>query len=131
MNLENILKDFATISLGIKATEEKLKEENFIARLVICYEENDKKNANYEALKAYSRELDNLNFDYKIKANKYVYLLNKKEFATAEEFEKVQAMFKNSKGKILTINLKNFTVCKDFLSLALSILKNNRQTTNK
>lgn len=131
MNIENILKDFATISLGIKATEEKLKEENFIARLVICYEENDKQNANYEGLKAYSKEIDKLSFDYKIKANKYVYILHKKEFSNIEEFNKIQAMFKTSKNKILTINLKNFLVCKDFLNLALNILKDNRQTTNK
>lgn len=128
MNIEKIMKDFATISLGIKQTEEKLKEENFVARLVICYEENDKQNANYEELKAYSKELDKLTFDYKIKANKYVYILHKKEFSNIEEFNKIQAMFKTSKNKILTINLKNFNVCKDFLNLALNILKDNRQT---
>lgn len=131
MNIENILKDFATISLGIKQTEEKLKEENFVARLVICYEESDKQNANYEELKAYSKELDKLSFEYKIKANKYVYILHKKEFKNNEEFDKIQAMFKTSKNKILTINLKNFAVCKDFLNLALNILKENRQQTNK
>lgn len=131
MNIDNILKDFAKISLGIKQTEEKLKEENFVARLVICYEESDKQNANYEELKAYSTELDKLTFDYKIKANKYVYILHKKEFSNIEEFNKIQAMFKTSKNKILTINLKNFVVCKDFLNLALNILKENRQQTNK
>lgn len=134
MNINNILTDFAKISLGIKAINEKLDGNNFVARLVICYTDNDKnKNLDvYNKIIEYTKELDKLNFSYKVKDNKYIYLLNKTEFKDVNDFTKIQNMFK-SKDKILTINIKNFVNCLDFLNLALAILKDNRQqpTTTK
>ena len=86
---------------------------NFVCRLVICYKDTDKnKNLdNYNYIMEYVNKLNSLNIPYKIKDNKYVYLLHKKLFTEQTEFDKMQTMFattdKNNNIKILTINNTN------------------------
>lgn len=130
INLETILTDFEKISMDLKSCNDKIKESDFVARLVICYEDEEKtKNQDvYNELVGYTHKLDEINFSYKCKENKYFYLLNKNEFEKQEDFEKLKNMFgkKDKKGniKIFTINLKNFNQAKKLLDLVLQVLQN-------
>lgn len=130
INLEKILVDFEKISQDLKSINNKIKESDFVARLVICYENEEKAKNNdvYNELVRYTHKLDEINFAYKCKENKYFYLLNKNDFAKQEDFEKLQNMFgkkdKNGNTKIFTINLKNFNQAKKFLDLVLQVLQN-------
>ena len=112
INLDTILTDFEKISQDLKAVNDKIKESDFVARLVICYENEEK-----EKNKDVYNELVG-----------YFYLLNKNEFKKQEDFEKLQNLFgkkdKNGNTKIFTINLKNFNQAKKFLDLVLQVLQN-------
>lgn len=128
INLNEILIDFEKISKDLKAVNSKIVESEFIARLVICYENVDKeKNQDiYNELMDYTKKLDLLTFNYKCKENKYFYLLNKNDFENQKDFEKLQILFckkdKNDNYKPFTINLKNFRQAKKFLDLALQVI---------
>lgn len=130
INLDTILTDFEKISQDLKAVNDKIKESDFVARLVFCYENEEKtKNQDvYNELVGYTQQLDKINFPYKCKENKYFYLLNKNDFEKEEDFTKLQNMFrkkdKNGNIKIFTINLKNFNQAKKFLDLVLQVLQN-------
>lgn len=132
INLETILTDFEKISQELKSCNDKIKESDFVARLVICYENEDKaKNQDvYNELVRYTQQLDKINFSYKCKENKYFYLLNKNDFQNQADFEKLQNMFgkKDKTGNIknFTINLKNFNRAKKFLDLVLQVLQSSR-----
>lgn len=130
--LNDLLKDFEKVANDIKTTAEKVEEKNFICRLVICYEEEEKakNSAVYEELKALSEELNKIPFDYKVKANKYFYILHKKEFEKEEEFTALQKVFMK-KDKILTVNLKNFSVYKSQLQAFIKLLKDGRKATEE
>lgn len=129
INLNDILTDFEKISKDLKSTTSKINENDFIARLVICYEntEKEKNQAVYNDLIEYTKKLDLITFNYKCKENKYFYLLNKNDFENIADFEKLQSLFckkdKNNNIKPLTINLKNFNNCKNFLDLTLKVLQ--------
>lgn len=130
ININDLMQDFQKIATNASAVSSKIKENDFIARLVICYENQEKEKhiETYNKIVEYSKELDNLQFNYKVKENKYIYLLNKSEFENSTEFDNLKQMFnkKDNDGnyKILTINLKNFNVYNDFLQLVLKVLKN-------
>lgn len=136
--LNNILKDFSKIASEIKTKNEKVNEKNFIARLTICYTENEKQtNINtYNEIINYLNEINKLNFDYKIRDNKYIYLLSKTEFNNENEFAELKKIFNNgiktendiAEYKILTINIKNFVKYKDFLNLVLQTLKDSKKS---
>ena len=113
INLKQINIDFNKIANDIKSNTGALEPTNFVCRLVICYKDTDKnKNLdNYNYIMEYVNKLNSLNIPYKIKDNKYVYLLHKKLFTEQTEFDKMQTMFattdKNNNIKILTINNTN------------------------
>ena len=129
ININSMLNDFKTISKQIKENTETIKKQDFIIRLVICYTEDEKsrKNNEYEVLKEYTKELDNIQFDYRAKDNKYIYLLKKSEFEDAEQFKSLQEQFckkdKNGEYSALTINLTNLYKYKSLLALVLEVLK--------
>ena len=124
------MQDFQKIANNASAVNSKIKENDFIARLVICYEnaEKEKNIEVYNKIVEYTKELDKIQFNYKVKENKYIYLLNKSEFENSTEFDNLKQMFnkKDNEGnyKILTINLKNFNIYSEFLQLVLKVLKN-------
>lgn len=126
--LNELLKDFEKVANEIKTTAEKVEDKNFICRLVICYEDKEKEaNATtYKEVKAIEEELNKIDFDYKIKANKYIYILHKKEFEKEEEFIALQKVFMK-KDKILTVNLKNFSVYKKQIEKFIELLKDGRK----
>lgn len=130
ININDLMQDFQKIATNASAVSSKIKENDFVARLVICYENQEKEKhiETYNKIVEYSKELDNLQFNYKVKENKYIYLLNKSEFENSTEFDNLKQMFnkKDNDGnyKILTINLKNFNVYSEFLQLVLKVLKN-------
>lgn len=130
ISISDLMQDFQKIANNASAVNSKINEKDFIARLVICYEnaEKEKHIETYNKIVEYSKELDNLQFNYKVKENKYIYLLSKNEFENSVEFDNLKQMFnkKDTDGnyKILTINLKNFNVYNDFLQLVLKVLKN-------
>lgn len=130
--LNELIKDFEKVANEIKTTAEKVEEKNFVCRLVICYEEEEKSknSAVYEELKAFTEELNEITFDYKVKANKYFYILHKNEFEKIEEFEALQKMYMK-KDKILTINLKNFSIYKNLLQKFVKALKDGRKATEE
>lgn len=128
-----MLNDFETIAKEIKNNTDKINENNFIIRLVICYEENDKaKNeTNYNKLLEYIKILNNLTFEERRKENKYFYLLNKKDFENETDFLKLKQMFskkdKNDNYKILTINLNNLAKYEKLLQSAINIEIENKK----
>ena len=128
-NINDILKDFSAIAGGYRPVAEKVNESDFVARLVICYEEEQKAkdSETYKAISEYTKLLNDIQFTNKRKANKYFYLLHKSDFKTAEEFELVkQAVQSENDGKIITINLKNFNLPKvqALLKLVSEVLSN-------
>jgi len=130
INITDLMQDFQKIANNASAVNSKIKENDFIARLVICYEnaEKEKNIEVYNKIVEYTKELDKIQFNYKVKENKYIYLLNKSEFENSTEFDNLKQMFnkKDNEGnyKILTINLKNFNIYSEFLQLVLKVLKN-------
>lgn len=129
IKLNDILKDFETIAKDIKQNTGAIKKTDFIARLVICYTEDEKskKNNEYETLKEYTQALDNINFDYRTKDNKYFYLLKKQDFENIQDFETMQQMFckkdKNGEYTPLTINLNNLFSYRQLLNKIIETLK--------
>lgn len=131
LNFNEILKDFEKIATEIKATQESIEQQDFVCRLVICIEtvEREKHQQENELLKHYENELNKIDFNYRVKENKYIYLLNKREFPTETDFQKTREQFLTKKGKILTINFNNLVKNRNLLDLALKVLKGNRETT--
>lgn len=129
IKLNEMLKDFETIAKDIKQNTGAIKKTDFIARLVICYTEDEKskKNNEYETLKEYTQALDNINFDYRTKDNKYFYLLKKQDFESIQDFETMQQMFckkdKNGEYTPLTINLNNLFSYRQLLNKIIETLK--------
>lgn len=129
IKLNEILKDFETIAKDIKQNTGAIQKNDFIARLVICYTEDEKskKNNEYETLKEYTQALDNIDFDYRTKDNKYFYLLKKQDFENIQDFETMQQMFckkdKNGEYTPLTINLNNLFSYRQLLNKIIETLK--------
>lgn len=123
------MQDFEKIAVEAKNSTSKINENNFVARLVICYEnaEKEKHIESYNQLVEFTNELDKINFNYRCKENKYFYLLNKCEFEKIDQFMHLREVFgkadKDNNTKLLTINLKNFNNYKDFLNLVIKVLK--------
>lgn len=131
IKFETIKKDFETIAKAIQQSDDKLKAENFVFRLVICYTDDDKAkyNNNYTFISEYCKELDKINIPYKSKDNKYFYLLNKTMFETTDDFETTKKQLQ-VKDKQLTINIKNLDDNKKYLlNYALDELK--KEYSNK
>ena len=128
-NIQEILKDFNAVAGGYRPVAERIAEEDFIARLVICYteEQKAKDSESYRAINDYAQLLNDIQFTNKRKENKYFYLLHKSDFKTKEEFEIVKKAVQNDNdSKILTINTKNFNLPKvqAFLKLVSEVLSN-------
>lgn len=131
INFEELKKDFEVIAKAIQQSDDKLKADNFVFRLVICYTDDDKAkyNNNYNFISEYCKELDKINIPYKSKDNKYFYLLNKSMFANNEHFEATKKQL-SVKDKQLTINAKNLDDNKKYLlNKALEELK--KEYSNK
>jgi len=130
IKINEILTDFETIAKEIQTNTSKINEANFLIRVVICYENTDKKNENYTKLMNVMEQLNNINFVEKRKANKYFYLLNKNNFENKTDFEKLQQLFckkdKNDNFKIITINTNNFLQYEKLLNLAIKIELENK-----
>lgn len=128
LNFNDILKDFETISKDIKVNTERVNEQNFIARLVICYtdEQKQKNIETYNKIKEFTQKIDDLKIEYTTRDNKYLYLLHKDEFETDEQFTQARKLFEK-KNKICTINITNYDKYIALLNKALTILQANRQ----
>lgn len=136
VNFNEILKDFNKIATEIKETNETLNEKNFVCRLVVCYEskQREKNTKQNELTTKYEKEFDKLTFTYKVRDNKYLYLLHKKEFDNESTFKKFRELFeveKEGEKKILTINFKNIESSVSLLDKILEILKENRKETTE
>lgn len=133
-----IKKDLEIIANEIKNTTEKVKPGQFIARLVICYAEQEKEkfSVEYTKLMQVAEQLNKLTISYKAKDNKYFYLLKDTDFENISDFRQLKIMFNggctvstepNRQGlkdyKILTINLKNYNKYEKFLNIAINLLK--------
>lgn len=135
-NFEQIMKDFNKIATAIKETQETVNEKNFVCRLVVCYEskQREKNKKQNELTTKYEKAIDELNFTYKIRDNKYIYLLHKKEFNDEKQFQQMRELFeieKENEKKILTINFKNIESSIALLDKILEILKENRKETTE
>lgn len=130
IKLNEMLNDFETIAKEIQTTTGKININDFVARLVICYEETDKqkKQNEYNIITNYIDKLNKIDIDYKAKENKYFYLLSKNDFENQKDFETLKQMFnkKDNDGnfKILTINLNNIKQYTKFLDLTVKLLEN-------
>lgn len=137
-DFNTIKKDLEIIANEIKNTTEKVKPEQFIARLVICYieQEKEKFSVEYTKLMQIVEQLNKLTISYKAKDNKYFYLLKDTDFENVSDFKQLKIMFNggytistepNRQGlkdyKILTINLKNYNKYEKFLNIAINLLK--------
>lgn len=137
-DFNTIKKDLEIIANEIKNTTEKVKPEQFIARLVICYTEQEKEkfSVEYTKLMQIAEQLNKLTISYKAKDNKYFYLLKDTDFENISDFRQLKIMFNggstistepNRQGlkdyKILTINLKNYNKYEKFLNIAINLLK--------
>ena len=121
---KSILDELEAIASEVVIADEVVDDKNFVARLVICYTDEDKhKYADeYKLVKSYADKLDKLSIKYKAKANKYFYLLNKSDFSDEPTFQKARNLFVNKKQKIFTITLKNIKTSIKFLDYALKVL---------
>lgn len=130
IKLNEMLNDFETIAKEIQTTSGKININDFVARLVICYEETDKqkKQDEYNIITNYVEKLNKIDIDYKAKENKYFYLLSKNDFENQKDFETLKQLFnkKDNDGnyKILTINLNNIKQYTKFLDLTVKLLEN-------
>ena len=130
INLNEILTDFEKIANEVKTNTGNINKNDFIARIVICYTDDDKsKKANeYSILQNITKQLNELNIEYKTKDNKYFYLLKNTDFENIDDFKKLQNMFckkdKNNEFTAFTINLNNLKQYEKFIDLAINLLKN-------